>query len=663
MLPVKRVVLYKHGVGYFERRGNVQDNKVLTLSLKVEEMQDVLKSLTILDLSGYGQVTSVSYDSTKPIEKLLEDVNISIPDRQSLTSLLGQAKGAPIRLTVGNETLTGVILGVETVEKKMQDYVLKAPHLVVMDPMGEVKMFDLLDIRTIAFEEETLQKDIRFYLSTVLSSKKKDKKNLAIFTHGEGIRDLLMSYVVEAPVWKTTYRIVLSKDQKPAFLQGWGIVDNTSDEDWINVDLALVSGLPVSFIHDLYTPRYKRRPTVAVQEEEAIAPAEIEEAMYDNFGGDVAKTKMPAKRSRAVIGLSGVKHLVTPESMALTETTTVDGAFRDTIATQTITKEMGDLFQYQIAMPVTIKRNQSALVPIVQEDTESKRVLLFNEKMGRKNPMACLELKNTTQLTLEGGPMLVMEENEYVGEAMLPTIKPDEKRLIPFAVELGCVVDSKFDSKSDAVHLVVAQNGMLTTYYTQRRLRTYMVNNKSKKEHILYIEHPREQEWELFDTPKPEEITSSFWRFQFTTPPGPTKFIVQEKRRLSSGINIRNITRESFEVYIKKKYFPEEIIKLIDQIIGKNAQISQLEREISTKEGGIKNIFEDQQRIRENLKAFGDSAEERKLKERFITKLNTQEDFLEKTKNWIVEQRKHVENLRKEVNELLKQVSYKKELM
>ncbi|MFX1255923.1 MAG: hypothetical protein ACFFCZ_30230 [Promethearchaeota archaeon] len=662
MLPVKRVVLYKHGVGYFERRGNVQDNEILTLSLKVEEMQDVLKSLTILDLSGYGQITSVSYDSTKPIEKLLEDVNISIPDQQSLTSLLGQAKGAPIRLTVGNETLTGIILGVETVQKKMQDYVLQAPHLVVMDPAGEVKMFDLLDIRAIAFEEETLQKDIRFYLSTVLSSKKKDKKNLAIFTHGEGIRDLLMSYVVEAPVWKTTYRIVLSKDQKPAFLQGWGIVDNTSDEDWIDVDLALVSGLPVSFIHDLYTPRYKKRPTVAIQEEEAMAPTEIEEAMYDRFGEGMAQTKMPGKHGRAM-GRSGVQYFAAPASTPVSETTTVDGAFRDTIATQTITKEMGDLFQYQIAMPVTIKRNQSALVPIVQEDTESKRVLLFNEKMGRKNPMACLELKNTTQLTLEGGPMLVMEENEYVGEAMLPTIKSDEKRLIPFAVELGCVIDSKFDSKSDAVHLIVAQKGVLTTYYTQRRLRTYMINNKSKKEHILYIEHPREQEWELFDTPNPEEITSSFWRFQLTIPPGPTKFIVQEKRRLSSGINIRNITRQSFEVFIKQKYFPEEIIKLVDQIIGKNEQISQLETEISTKENEIKNIFEDQQRIRENLKAFGDSAEERKLKERFITKLNTQEDFLEKTKNWIAEQRKHIENLRIEVNELLKQVSYKKELM
>ncbi|MFX0090900.1 MAG: hypothetical protein ACFFBD_03980 [Candidatus Hodarchaeota archaeon] len=657
MLSIKRVVLYKHGVGYFERRGEIQDNQVLNLFFKVEEMRDVLKSLTVLDLSGLGQVTSVSYDSTKPIEKLLEDVNIRIPDHQSLTSLLGQVKGASIRIAVGNEILNGVILGVETVEKKMQDYVLQAPHLVIMGATGGVQMFDLLDIKAITFEGETIQKDIRFYLSTALSSKKKDMKSLSIFTHGEGERELLMSYVIEAPVWKTTYRIVLSKEQKPAFLQGWGIVDNTSDEDWIDVDLALVSGLPISFIHDLYTPRYKKRPVIDVQEEEAMAPMEIEEAMYKDATKRKVRMAINGKKRGSV--LQSVTESIPKTPPPLTR---ADQAFRDSIPTKTMTREMGDLFQYVIAMPVTIKRNQSALVPIVQEDVNSKRVLLFNEKTGRKNPMACLEIKNTTELTLEGGPMLVMEENEYVGEAMLPTIKPDEKRLVPFAVELGCVVDSEFDTKKDAIYLIVARKGTITTYYTQRRHRAYIIKNKSKKEHTLYIEHPRQAEWELFETTEPEEVTSSFWRFRLSIKPGPTKFIVQEKRRVSSSFSLRNITRQNFEIYIKQKYFPENIIKLIEEILTKNDQIAQLEEEISIKESEISDVFNDQQRIRENLKAFGESAEERKLKERFIAKLNTQEDFLESTRKWIAEQQDQIKMLRQEVDDLLKQITYEKEL-
>ncbi|MFX0090901.1 MAG: hypothetical protein ACFFBD_03985 [Candidatus Hodarchaeota archaeon] len=655
MLAIRRVVLYKHGVGYFERRGEIQDSQVLSLFFKVEEMRDVLKSLTILDLSGRGQVTSVSYDSTKPIEKLLEEVNIRIPDHQSLTSLLGQVKGASIRLVVGDETFIGVVMGVEVVEKKMQDYVLQAPHLVVMDLEGEVKMFDLLDVKTITFEGETIRKDIHFYLSTVLSSKKKDMKNLSIFTHGEGDRELLLSYVIEAPVWKTTYRIVLSKEQKPAFLQGWGIVDNTSDEDWIDVDLALVSGLPISFIHDLYTPRYKKRPVIDVQEEEAMAPIETEEAMYDGFGDiEVAKANEETRSKRGY----GAIAAPIPDSTS----GSTGEFFRESVPTKTLTKEMGDLFQYEIAMPVTIKRNQSALVPIVQEDVDSKRVLLFNEETGRKNPMACLELKNTTLLTLEGGPMLVMEEAEYVGEAMLPTIKPDEKRLVPFAVELGCVVDSEFDTKKDAIYLIVARKGTITTHYTQRRHRAYMIKNKSKKEHTLYIEHPRQAEWELFETTEPEEVTSSFWRFRLSIKPGPTKFIVQEKRRVSSSINVRNITRQNFEYYINQKYFPKNIIKLIEEILSKNDQIAQLEDEISIKESEISAVFNDQQRIRENLKAFGESAEERKLKERFIAKLNTQEDFLESTRKRIAEQQNQIKMLRQEVDDLLKQITYEKEL-
>ncbi|MFX0095522.1 MAG: hypothetical protein ACFFBD_27545, partial [Candidatus Hodarchaeota archaeon] len=145
--------------------------------------------------------------------------------------------------------------------------------------------------------------------------------------------------------------------------------------------------------------------------------------------------------------------------------------------------------------------------------------------------------------------------------------------------------------------------------------------------------------------------------------PGPTKFIVQEKRRVSSSINVRNITRQNFEYYINQKYFPENIIKLIEEILSKNDHIAQLEEEISIKESEISAVFNDQQRIRENLKAFGESAEERKLKERFIAKLNTQEDFLESTRKWIAEQQDQIKMLRQEVDDLLKQITYEKELI
>src|SRR5436309_1558434 len=116
-LPLTRIVLYKHGVGYFERQGTVQDDTTLSLTFKQADVSDVLKSLTVLDLGG-GHVASVSYDSTKPLEHLLAEVALSIPDNNSLTGLLQQIKGARISIqpAVGGRG-EGVLLGIDYADR------------------------------------------------------------------------------------------------------------------------------------------------------------------------------------------------------------------------------------------------------------------------------------------------------------------------------------------------------------------------------------------------------------------------------------------------------------------------------------------------------------------------------------------------------------------
>src|SRR5215831_3632220 len=123
-LPITRVVLYKHGVGYFERESTVHGDATLGLTFKQAEVSDVLKSLTVLDLDG-GHVASVSYDSTKPLEQLLADVALSIPDNGSLVGLLPQIKGARVAVHTGvSDPVEGSLLGVDTTERQTGDGVV-----------------------------------------------------------------------------------------------------------------------------------------------------------------------------------------------------------------------------------------------------------------------------------------------------------------------------------------------------------------------------------------------------------------------------------------------------------------------------------------------------------------------------------------------------------
>src|SRR5262249_12167674 len=213
-LPISRVVLYKHGVGYFEREGKIDGDAVLPLTFKQSEVSDVLKSLTVLDLDG-GHIASVSYDSTKPLEQLLAEVALSIPDQGSLVKLLPQIKGARVALHSGvADPLEGAILGIDTTERQTGDGIVHVVLLSVLCDQGDVRQVDLHSLAAVQVLDPTLKRDLDFYLKTQLSAKKKDARTFTFFAQGQGQRTIRVSYTLEAPVWKATYRILLGEEGK-----------------------------------------------------------------------------------------------------------------------------------------------------------------------------------------------------------------------------------------------------------------------------------------------------------------------------------------------------------------------------------------------------------------------------------------------------------------
>jgi hypothetical protein len=678
-LPMSRVVLYKHGVGYFEREGSVTGDTTVALTFKQSEVSDVLKSLTVLDLDG-GHIASVSYDSTKPLEQLLAEVSLSIPDQGSLVGLLTQIKGARLRVESSTAKATGtgfgmapskardngiegVILGVDTEEQKSGDGITRTVLLSLVTDAGEVRSFPLHALEKFEILDAGLRRDLDYYLRTQLSAKKKDARTFTFFAQGQGERRLRLSYTLEAPVWKATYRILLSEPDTSGavsaepLIQGWAVVDNTQDEDWENVNLSLVAGLPVSFVHDLYTPRYIRRPVVQVKETTGVLPPEVEEgmafaALSPPAGGPASLTEevsvLRAERRVLSAGAGGFK------ARAAVSSTPV----------QTRERKIGDLFEYEIEHPVTIKRNQSALVPIVLRSFEGRPVLLYNKATRAENPMRCVEFKNTTGLTLEGGPVTVLESGSYVGEAMLETTKPDDQRLVPFAVELAVSVLDNVDSHEDRVSRIIIRKGTLKAQHMQVQQTTYALNNKADAEQTIYLDHARgAKEWKLSDTAEPHEITENFWRFRFVLPAKiVTKFVVKQQRVVSQSFGLSDANDQQLAYWIEERYLDAATAELLRQamqlrqrVAGIEAQIARLEKERDT-------IHAEQKRIRENLQSLGDRPSEKELRERFVRTLNTQEDRLEQIEREHKLASEERDRLREQINTTLAGLEYETKL-
>jgi hypothetical protein len=535
-----------------------------------------------------------------------------------------------VRVRVGGkEGVEGIIVGLESLPVVEGKASVVRPFLSLLVGTA-LRTFDLIELAELEFLDEAVRKDLEFYLATVLSSYKKDSKRMSILTAGEGERELFVSYVLEAPVWKTSYRILL-EETKPPLLQGWALVDNTGDEDWVDVDLALIAGLPVSFVHDLYNPRYMRRPIVEVRTEAAAAPVIPEEAF-----GAMAEAPSDAEGGGAARGFAPPAGAAAdPMMQAVTRAGRLKGyggmreAAEKSVAVKTLTKEVGDLFEYRVDHPVTVHRNQSALVPILQRPFEGRRVLLYNRATREKNPMACIELKNTTGLTLEGGPVTVMEADTYVGEAMLDTMKPDDRRFVPYAVELSCTVSVEDSNENGPVFRAVASRGVLVVEHYLLRRTKYVVRNKGKRSATLFLEHPR-QDWELRDTAEPAETTEGFWRFTLELAAGASvELPVTERTRGAQQYHFSNIQEEHVMLFLKKHYIDQRFAEALREILAMKERVVALtenERRLMEERA---QLFKDQERIRSNIESLKSGAAQRELAERFVTKLSEQENRLD----------------------------------
>ncbi|HEV3468815.1 MAG TPA: carboxypeptidase-like regulatory domain-containing protein [Pyrinomonadaceae bacterium] len=748
-LPIRRVVLYSNGVAYIERRGLVSGRAEINLSFKQSQVDDVLKSMVVLDL-GEGRVGAVSYNSSAPPAARMADIPFSIgPEteegaRGGLAGVLSQLQGARVVVSTARGAAAGSVLTVE--ERRTQADPSKPPvrshALVIAAEGGELMSFDLSEVRSVRLADEGTRRDIGEFAAATASARRRDAKTITVTSDGAGRREMLVSYTVAAPIWKTTYRVVLDSTGKP-FFQGWAIVDNVSDEDWEGVELSLISGMPVSFVQPIQKPFYRYRPVVPIPEDLRLAPQTYEPDTGETNSGGHISGHVEDMNEAAVAGatvtvtnsegqpvatlttdaegrfrtplLGPGSYTVTAEAVGFkrasytgvevapsraaqleitlevgtvseavnvtAEITTVldssassaslvpggpaerrrDSNFiaeaiaggRSGVETAAEGGEVGDLFEYQIAQPVTVRRDRSALIPILQTRMEGARVSVFNEAARRTRPMSGMLLKNTSPLTLEDGALTVIDGSAYAGESLLERLKPGEQRLVSFALDLGTLVTVRDEEDEEAgdgpVYMVRILNGYLEAHYHDRERKTYTLTNQTERPRTVYVEHPARGEWRLDDeaTPKPEGRTARHYRFRVELGPRATERLsVVERRAAATTYALTNLTPDHLSLFVTRRYVDEATRAALQNIIDLKARLAAAEARAAAADKEAAEIGADQKRLRENIEALTNTAEARQLIARYVQKADQQETRLEqltRDKQAAVEERQRLQ--------------------
>lgn len=662
-LPVQRVLLFSSGVGYFQRAGEVEGTTRVDLSFPVENVNDLLKSMVLLDLGG-GQISAVSYDSQDPVTKTLQSFAVNLNGNPTFAQVLEQTRGERVEVVLqpGNGnlvgTLNGTVMGIERQRQaagKDSSVEVELLNLWCADGMRSVR---LSDVQRLRFLNPVIEGEVKRALQVLASSHDSQKKVVSLTFTGEGKRQVQVGYVVENPMWKTSYRLVLGKDGK-ALLQGWAVVENATDEDWTNVRLALISGRPISFQMDLYEPLYVPRPVVEPELFASLRPqtydgpitgtgkpqpgvgAGVGVPARDDDKGGRKKPEGADPKEWGALGVFQRPGLRAPPQSHAMGLAGLGGGMNQGwggLASLGVTAqetELGHSFQYAIDKPVSLPRHKSALIPIVQKEIKTTPVSIYCVLAHAKFPLLGLKFHNSTGLHLMQGPITVFEGDRYGGDSRILDLQPNEERLLSFAIDLDMEVEPVGKEPSFHPVAVTIKKGVLSTAVKKRETLVYNVKSRSRHARTLLIEHPYRPDFQLVNKDKPAERTREVYRFELKVPAGKTatQEVVEEKEEVKP-VPLTNADEAALRVLLNSPGNSPRVKAALEEAVQRKARLSAAQQDIARQEKQLAAIQADQTRLRANLKDMPPTAAAYK---RYLDKFDAQETEIEKLQSRIRE--------------------------
>jgi hypothetical protein len=650
-LRVTRVLLYKNGMAYIVRAGQLTGP--LSLTFHPEDMNDVLKSFSAWN-PDTGALYSVGYTAGIPSTHLLSRYPFDVTNPSTgLGTFLIQVKGADVRLDQNGRTVEGKLLAVQQTDRVTAPQTTSSDYRVtLLLKDSSLQTMWLSDVRTVEFVDPQLREQLKSYLEVLSEGRQDVTREISVYpVPAPG--PVQIAYLQQFPLWKTSYRVDLGA--KDGRIQGWAQIDNPTGEAWDNVSVSLISGAPVSFQMNLYDPLYTTRAIVPVPGGQVAAPRQYEAAVKSEPAAPTlaaaAPAPPPASAAQAQAGRIAVDSLTVngaagaragggggrggrgagagitaAEAFADAPLAPGGGGFQQADAAR-----VEDLYEYKFPFPVRIASRQSALLPFLQKTMPIERLSIFNARTDRGNPRLGARVENNTDIPFEAGPVTFFQDTRYAGEAVLDYLPRGEKALVSFGVDYDIQIASKQASQPEITTRLTISKGIAVLYRETQLTTTYEIRNKGTEDKALVIEHPRFNNRKLKGLTA-FETTDGFYRFRVSLSPAQsTTLAVPEVLSSQTNVSLTNLTRPQLALFSSTE-MPAQIREKLGQIVDLQEQLTAMRADVQTTQGGIDTLFRDQERLRENLKALKTGVEEQQLRSRYLGQLRTQEDQIDKNR-------------------------------
>jgi hypothetical protein len=686
-LPLTRVTLFTAGVGYFHREGTVDGPARVEVRVPEGDINDLIKTLVATDPAGPAR--AVTYDNKAPDDATLKAFPIDLTENPSVGRLLRQVRGERVEVTdkAGGVT-AGTVVSVEIPEPKVvtpdptppatpgaEDMPRPAVTVkpVVVPPPADaaervhlltddgVRSVPLAGVQRVKFVKPELQAEVRKALDALAA--RGAGKTVGVTFPGAARRAVSLGYVAEAPLWKPTYRVTL--DGAGATVQGWAAVENTTDEDWRDVRLSLVSGRPTAFRMDLYDPLFVPRPLVEPELYASLRPPVYQGAVPQGvgqanfiggfggggFGGQVGQQQLAQIGQQTNLGVGGGVWGVTgsgtgrgrvsyEEFLQRRSQPPADASPADALRPGGAGDDFGQSFRYDIADPVSLPRFKSALLPVVRESAGVERVSVFNPGVLDRHPMLGLRLTNKSKQFLAQGPVAVFDGGTYAGDARLPDVQPGESRLLGYAIDLDVTVE--FDGEKAvttpaglAIESTAVADGkaarrvaVAVEKTTVRATTTYRLRNRSGTPRTVLVTKPALPERKLVSPDKPTDRTAELYRFAVPVGAnGSAALDVTEEWTQVLKVPVGELPADLLDRYLARPATPAAVTAALARVKADRAKLAETEKALAEEDAALRAIADDQARMRSNIERV---PKESQAFQRYLKKFDDQETEIER---------------------------------
>lgn len=583
-LPIRRLSVFSHGVALVRRQGRFTGDE-LRIDLRDSDLDDVLRSLTVLDGSG-RDLRSVEYRIAREQE---EAASLDLAAGTVMLDLMERLVGWRIRVELAGRSgpIEGRVTGLQYAKTRRR---LKGATLMLFDAVtGAMQAIAADQITQIVPLERRVGEDISHYLDNGQRTGGAAQLCLRL---SAGEHQLDIGYLVSSPGWRPSYRVVLPSPADPAArgkiedapeqpaartassarttetaagevvqLQAWAQLDNRFDEALTDVQLELVAGEPS-------LPR------------------------------------------NAVWG--GATH-----------------AAADDDRSPAATSADGRGASYEVSDPISVERGGSVLVPLVTAELPCRRELLFSAARHRRHPMETLRCSNDSGVTLEPGPATVFVDARYGGEAALARAESGGTLLLSYAVDQSVDVLRSL-AQSETENGLRLEGTMLCKERATIHLLQYEIVNRSHSNKVVTIELAQDElPGELYETRQPDQRDDNklYWRVHCGARSS-AKFAVRCRVPFDECQEVASLDLDRLDTLLRSPGVQAATRRLLAGVREELSRIDQNDEQIRALQAQERRLVARQQHVRQNIAALASVGDEGDVRLKMVRELQAAEGAL-----------------------------------